>query len=155
MSEVHHAASDEGAQYITVGVGAQLFGIAVERVQDVFMPQSVTRVPLAPPDIAGVLNLRGKIVTALDIRARLGLPARSAGEQVMAVGIESGGESYGFVVDEVGEVLTLDPSEFEPLPDTLDPRWRAVSKSVYHLRDNLVVVFDVDRLLSIDAASRP
>ena len=72
----------------------------------------------------------------------------------MAVGVESGGESYGLVVDEVGEVLTLDPANFEPLPDTLDARWRAVSKSVYHLRDSLVVVFDVDRLLSINAASR-
>ncbi|HXZ67981.1 MAG TPA: chemotaxis protein CheW, partial [Alphaproteobacteria bacterium] len=133
MSDVQRASSDEGAQYITVGVGAQLFGIPVERVQDVFTPQSITRVPLAPVEIAGVLNLRGKIVTALDIRARLGLAKRPEAGPVMAIGIESGGESYGLVVDEVGEVLTLDASKFEPLPDTLDTHWRAVSKSVYHL----------------------
>lgn len=144
--------ADEGDKHITVAIGKQLFGIPVERVQDVFMPQSITRVPLAPPEIGGVLNLRGRIVTALDIRGRLGLPQLEA--QALAVGIDGNGESYGLLIDEVGEVLTLDPSKFEPLPDTLDAKWRAVSRSVYHLQDSLVLVLDVDRLLSIDAASR-
>jgi purine-binding chemotaxis protein CheW len=118
------------------------------------MSQSITRVPLAPAEIGGVLNLRGKIVTALDMRARLGLPQRASSAQVMAVGIESSGESYGLIIDEVGEVLTLDPSNFEPLPHSLDPKWRSVSRTVYYLQDSLIVVFDVDHLLSIDAASR-
>lgn len=152
MSETPDMGQDEGEKHITFAVGAQLFGIPVARVQDVFMPQSLTRVPLAPPEIGGVLNLRGRIVTALDIRGRLGLP--STGTQTIAVGIESNGESYGLLIDEVGEVLTLDPARFEPLPDTLDAKWRAVSRCVYYLQDSLVVVLDVDRLLSIDATSR-
>ena len=154
MSEAQ-SGQPEGEQYITFSLGTPTFGIPVARVQDVFMPQSITRVPLAPAQIGGVLNLRGRIVTALDMRARLGMPERSAKTQVMAVGIESGGESYGLIIDEIGEVLTLRPSNFEPLPDALDPRWRDVSRSVYHLQDSLVVVFDVDRLLSIDALARP
>ena len=142
-------------EFVTFTIAGQLFGLPIAQVQDVFKPMNVTRVPLAGAEIAGVLNLRGKIVTALDIRARLGLPTRPQGTQVMAVGVESAGESYGLIVDEVGDVLTLDPLNFEPLPDTLDERWRSVSKSVYHLQDNLVVVFDVDRLLNIDGTSRP
>ena len=152
MSEVQTLAGGEGGKHITVSVGKQLFGIPVERVQDVFMPNSITRVPLAPPEIGGVLNLRGRIVTAVDIRGRLGMPGRET--QPLAVGIESNGESYGLLIDEVGDVLTLVPENFEPLPDTLDAKWRAVSRSVYHLQDSLIVVLDVDRLLSIDAASR-
>ena len=151
MSEMQIGHEADGDKYITFAVGAQLFGIPVDRVQDVFMPQSITLVPLAPKAIGGVLNLRGRIVTALDMRARLGLPDRPEQSQVMAVGIESGGESYGLMIDEVGEVLTLDPSKFEQLPEALDPKWRDVSKSVYHLQDSLIVVFDVDRLLNIDA----
>lgn len=150
MSQAPDIGAAEGEKHVTVAVGAQLFGIPVARVQDVFTPQSITRVPLAPPEIGGVLNLRGRIVTAFDIRGRLGLP--QAGTQTMAVGIECNGESYGLLIDEVGDVLTLDPARFEPLPDTLDPKWRAVSRSVYHLQDSLIVVLDVDRLLSIDAA---
>jgi len=152
VSEIQNTTDREGEQHITVSVGKQLFGIPVERVQDVFMPHSITRVPLAPPEIGGVLNLRGRIVTALDIRGRLGMP--SGGTQRLAVGIESSGESYGLMIDEVGDVLTLAPENFGPLPDTLDAKWRAISRSVYHLQDNLIVVLDVDRLLSIGAASK-
>src|SRR6516165_4513157 len=92
-------------KYVTVTLDGQLFGLPISRVQDVFMPDRLTRVPLAPPEIAGVLNLRGRIVTAVDMRCRLGLPRRDDGRPAMAVGIESKGESYGLLIDAVGEVL--------------------------------------------------
>ena len=101
------SAAEHVTEYVTVTIGGQLFGLPISRVQDVFMPDRLTRVPLAPPEIAGVLNLRGRIVTAIDMRARLGLAARADGKPVMAVGIELKGESYGLLVDAVGEVMKL------------------------------------------------
>ncbi len=104
--------SENIVEYVTATIGGQLFGLPISRVQDVFMPERLTRVPLAPPEIAGVLNLRGRIVTAIDMRRRLGLPhARATAAASMAVGIEHKGESYGLLIDAVGEVLKLPASE--------------------------------------------
>src|ERR1700754_4954396 len=86
-------------EYVTVLIGDQLFGLPISRVQDVFMPDRMTRVPLAAPEIAGVLNLRGRIVTAVDMRCRLGVPKNDSGKPPMAVGIEYRGESYGLLID--------------------------------------------------------
>ena len=98
-------------------IGGQLFGLPIARVQDVFMPDRLTRVPLAAPEIAGVLNLRGRIVTLIDMRCRLGLDKREADGPPMAIGVESRGESYGLLIDSVGEVLKLDDSAREAEPD--------------------------------------
>src|SRR5476651_2870051 len=97
-------------EYVTAMIGGQLFGLPIVRVQDVFIPERLTRVPLAPPEIAGVLNLRGRIVTLIDMRVRLGLEARRDDTPSMAIGVESRGESYGLLIDSVGEVLKLDDS---------------------------------------------
>src|SRR3989440_8015046 len=102
-----NAAVEQLIEYVTVMIGGQLFGLPISRVQDVFMPDRLTRVPLASPEIAGVLNLRGRIVTAIDLRRRLGMPARTDGGAPMAVGIELRGESYGVLIDSVGEVMKL------------------------------------------------
>ena len=91
--------------FVTVVTGAQLFGLRLERVRDVFVPRGISRVPLAPPEVAGLLNLRGRIVTAIDLRRRLGLPPREDGGSPVAVGIEERGELYGLIVDRVGDVL--------------------------------------------------
>jgi len=141
------------SDYITVMIGEQTFGIPVHLVQDVFMPQSVTRVPLAPREVAGVLNLRGRILTAIDMRSCLGLPSRQGGAAPMAVGIEKNGEAYGLVIDQVGEVLSLNREDCEPNPANLDPRWRRVSRGVYRLDGNLLVVLDVDRILDFEKAA--
>src|SRR3989475_1060265 len=90
------------AEYVTAVIGSQLFGLPISRVQDVFMPDRLTRVPLADSEIAGLLNLRGRIVTAIDMRRRLDLPALEAGRARMAVGIECKGESYGLLIDSIG-----------------------------------------------------
>src|ERR1700753_1451815 len=95
------------AEYVTAMIGGQLFGLPISRVQDVFMPERVTRVPLASREIAGVLNLRGRIVTVIDMRARLGVPEHDDGKPPMAVGVDLRGESYGLLIDQIGEVLRL------------------------------------------------
>ena len=137
-------------EYVTAMIGGQLFGLPILRVQDVFAPERVTRVPLAPPEIAGVLNLRGRIVTLIDLGRRLGLDR--AGEQggpAMAIGVELRGESYGLMIDSIGEVLKLDDDTREPNPLNLDPALARVSAGIHRLEDQLLMLLDVDRVLDI------
>ena len=105
-------------EYVTALIGGQLFGLPISRVQDVFMPERLTRVPLSSAEIAGVLNLRGRIVTVVDMRARLGLPKNDDGKPPMAVGVDLRGESYGLLIDQIGEVLKLHDNgrEENPVP---------------------------------------
>jgi purine-binding chemotaxis protein CheW len=138
-------------EYVTVMIGDQLFGLPISRVQDVFMLDRMTRVPLSSPEIAGVLNLRGRIVTAIDMRTRLGLPKREDGRKPMAVGIEFKGESYGLLIDTVGEVLKLDDNMRESNPVNLDVRLARVSAGVHRLDGQLLVVLDVDRVLDMSS----
>ena len=139
-------------EYVTVMLDGQLFGLPIARVQDVFMPDRLTRVPLAPPEIAGVLNLRGRIVTAVDLRLRLGLAPRGDGRPPMAVGIELKGESYGLLIDSVGEVMKLVNGAREANPVNLDARLARVSAGVHRLEGQLMVILDVDRVLDMTAA---
>jgi purine-binding chemotaxis protein CheW len=134
-------------EYVTVLIGEQLFGLPISRVQDVFMPDRLTRVPLSSPEIAGVLNLRGRIVTAIDMRCRLGMGPRTDGRPSMAVGIELKGESYGLLIDTVGEVLKLADNTREPNPVNLDLHLARVSAGVHRLEGQLMVILDVERVL--------
>jgi purine-binding chemotaxis protein CheW len=139
--------SGDASDYVTFVIAGQLFGIPVLKVQDVLASCEVTRIPLAPPEIAGALNLRGRIVTAIDVRLRLGLAAREGAGEDMSIVVDQGGELYSLMVDEVGEVLSLDPKGFQRNPPTLDPRFREYSNGIYRLKDRLLVVLDVDGLL--------
>jgi len=134
--------------YVTVTIADQLFGIPVLEVRDVLRPQAMTRVPLAPAEIAGVLNLRGRIVTAIDVRCRLNLPPREGEDRGMNVVVDFHGEPYALVFDSVGEVLSLPAESFERSPPTLNPRWREVSGGIYRLDGRLLVVLEVERLLA-------
>jgi purine-binding chemotaxis protein CheW len=136
-------------EYVTAMIGGQLFGLPIVRVQDVFMPERLTRVPLAPPEIAGILNLRGRIVTLIDMRRRFGLGERNEGDVAMAIGVELRGESYGLLIDSVGEVLKLDDAAREPNPVNLDPRLERVSAGIHRLDGQLLMVVDVDRVLDL------
>jgi purine-binding chemotaxis protein CheW len=140
-------ASDEQRQYVSIVIDGQLFGIPVLIVHDVLGPQRITRIPLAPPEVAGSLNLRGRIVTAIDVRLCLGLERRPADQPGMSVVVDHGTEFYSLIVDNVGEVLTLPASSMERNPATLDPRWREISNGIYRLDERLLVVLDADRLL--------
>ena len=143
--------STDTIEYVTATVGGQLFGLPISRVQDVFAPERLTRVPLAPPEIAGMLNLRGRIVTAIDMCKRLCLEAEAGGRQRMAVGIEYLGESYGLLIDAIGEVLQLPVTSREDNPVNLDARLARVAAGVHRLEGKLLVVLDVDRVLEIGA----
>jgi purine-binding chemotaxis protein CheW len=139
-------------EYVTAEIGGELIGLPILRVQDVFIPEAPTRVPLAPPEIAGVLNLRGRIVTLIDMRRRLGL-ASGAERAALAIGVELRGESYGLLIDAIGEVLKLDEDSREPNPVNLDPRLARVSTGIHRLNDRLLMVIDVDRVLDIGTES--
>lgn len=146
------AANDEERVFVTLTVADQLCGIPVLGVRDILGEQVITRIPLAPPEIAGSLNLRGRIVTAIDLRRRLKLPPPPAGARRMSVVAEQGGELYALLVDQVSEVMSLKPSTFERNPPTLPPTWAMFSVGVYRLEDRLLVVLDVGRLLALAEA---
>ncbi len=146
------AGADE--EFVTVSVANQMFGLPIDRVHDVFIASSLTSVPLAPREIVGLLNLRGRVVTALDLRRRLGLPDRVDAVQNMAVGLERQGESYGLLVDAVGEVMKLSPERQEPNPVHMDGRWVKLSRGVHRLDDKLLIILDVDAVLSFDVDAR-
>lgn len=140
------AASTE-IEFVTAWIAGQLFGIPITRVHDVFEAERITHVPLAPPEICGVLNLRGRVVTALDMRKRLGLPPREDAKKQMAIGIDRGGEAYGLLVDSMGEVLKLASGALDAVPINLQKDWAAICGGVYRLEDRLLVVLDVDKTL--------
>jgi purine-binding chemotaxis protein CheW len=148
-SETVDRRAGEAREYVTAMIGGQLFGLPISRVQDVFMPERVTRVPLAPAEVAGVLNLRGRIVTAVDMRARLGMPKREGEHQAMAVGVDLRGESYGLLIDSIGEVLKLADDSHEVNPVNLDPRMAKMAGGIHRLDGQLMVVLDIDRVLDI------
>ena len=145
---------DNAAEYVTAMIDRQLFGLPIARVQDVFVPARITRVPLSPVEVAGVLNLRGRIVTVIDMRRRLGLPASSSPGQEMAIGIDREGEAYGLLVDSMGEVTRISDAARVANPVNLDPTLAAVSAGVYRLEGSLLIMLDVDRVLNFDTHAR-
>ena len=136
--------------FVTSYVEGQLFGMPVERVQESLIPPQIARIPLAPPEVAGSINLRGRIVTVIDVRTRLGLQPRAEKKAggVMCVTVEQGAELYSLMVDSVGNVLNLPLRNIEPNPSTLAPRWRGISSGVVRLEGELLIVLDVDAFLS-------
>ncbi len=151
MSKMQKRDESSGSleEYVTVIIADQLFGLPINRVSDVFMLTDMTVVPLSIPEIAGVLNLRGRIVTAIDMRQRLGLPPRAQDEIAMAVGIEMNRENFGLVIDRIGDVLHLPVNDFDANPINLDPRWKSVAQSIFMLDSELLVILDVDRVLDL------
>ena len=141
----------DGPSYVTAEIGGQLFGLPIDRVQDVFSIGALTPVPLSPPDVVGLMNMRGRVVTALDIRQRLGLAQGAVEPGTMAIGIEAAGDSYGLVVERIGEIVSPSREDCDPNPIHLDPSWAALSRGVHRLKDELLVVLDVDAILGLPA----
>ena len=140
-------------EYVTAIVAGEMMGLPILQVQDVFVPEGITRVPLAPTEIAGVINLRGRIVTLVDLRSRFGMAPRESDAPVMAIGVEAGRESFGLLIDSIGEVLQFADAEREPNPLNLDPRLARVSSGIHRLDGRLLMVIDVDRVLEIETAA--
>lgn len=139
---------DTGAiEYVTFAVDGARFGLPVLRVNDVFRPLVLTRVPLAPPAVAGILNLRGRIVTMIDMDARLGRAPRDVAK--MAVTVEVHGESYALMVDKVFDVVALPQAEMQPVPANLDARLARLSSGIFWRDDGLLVILDIERVLDI------
>lgn len=140
--------SATAAQFVTFRIGGQLFGTPILGVHEVFELERVARVPLAPPEIDGVLNLRGRIVTTIAMRSLLGFPPRATtAERSLAIGVEFKGEFYGLVIDEVGEVMALDGARSEPVPANLDRRWAETVAGVFRLDGELMLIIDIERAL--------
>jgi purine-binding chemotaxis protein CheW len=145
---------EQYVEYVTATIGGQLFGLPIAGVQDVFAPDRLTSVPLAPPEIAGVLNVRGRILTIIDMRRRLELEVLEESRRTLVVGIEHKGESYGLLIDRVGEVLKLPARGFEDNPINFDRTLAQVSAGVHRLDGKLMVVLDVDRVLVLGTAAK-
>lgn len=134
-------------QFATFFVQDLFFAINVLDVQEVLRQQDMTRVPLAPDVIEGLINLRGQIVTAIDMRRRLGLAPRSAGETPMNVVVRTVDGAFSLLVDEIGDVLEVEASRFEPPPDHLAPEAKSVLRGIYKLEDRLLLVLDTERAI--------
>jgi purine-binding chemotaxis protein CheW len=141
--------------FVTFVVAGQLFGVPVTRVQDILTPDAVAPVPGGPKEVRGLINLRGRIVTVIDVRTHLALPAASDDivAHGMCVTVESKGDSYTLFVDSVGDVITLSRDLREGNPGTLDAKWREVAEAVYRTDQGLLVALNVDRLLAIESKS--
>jgi purine-binding chemotaxis protein CheW len=141
------ATQADGAQFVTVFVAGQMFGLPILQVRDVFIVSDVTPVPLAPKSVAGLYNLRGRVMTMLSMRAMLGFDAfDDSGSETTSVGIEWRGESFGLLVDRVGEVMSLSATSRESNPINLDHRWGALSAGIHRLKEQLLIELNLEAL---------
>lgn len=138
---------EDHEDFVTFIIAGQLFGIPVLKVQDILTPDRIASIPLAPPEVKGSINLRGRIVTVIDVRVRLGLENREVDEHSMGVTVEQQHELYTLLVDKVGDVISLSKESYENNPATLDKLWREFAVGVYRLEESLMVVLDVEKLL--------
>ncbi len=140
--------SDSQKGFVTVRVDTQLFGIAVLAVRDVLRSMKIANVPLSPPEIAGSLNLRGRIVTVLDMRVLLGMDARETREDATHVVVEHHDELYSFMVDTVGEVLNLPDERIDKAPANMGKDWQEKAVGVCRLDTELLILLDVQSMLT-------
>lgn len=154
-AELRSAANAANAhhEYVTFRVADQWLGIPVMAVQEVLVAMRIARVPLAPDAIAGFLNLRGQIVTAVDLRTTLQLPPRDADAEVMNVVVRHESELFAFMVDEVGDVVSVASDTVEPIPAILDRRWRTACSGIVRRERGLLLVMNVHEALRLDHAS--
>ena len=146
------AASQTDGRFSTFFVGQLFFGVDVLRVQEVLRAQQMTCVPRAPDVIEGLINLRGQIVTALDMRRRLGLPARGEGQTAMNVVVRTDEGAVSLLVDEIGDVVEVDSTSFERPPDNLEPAIRELVRGIHKLKGKLLLVLDIGQTLNLDVS---
>ena len=142
-------------QYCTFWVAGLYFGVAVDEVQEVLRHQPMTPVPRASPAVTGLINLRGQIVTAVDLRERLALPGRDEGELPMNVIVRTRGEVVSLLVDDIGDVIDAAGVEVQPAPSNMPARLRDVVLGVRPLPQSILLVLDADRAVDVSAAPEP
>jgi purine-binding chemotaxis protein CheW len=149
---VKSEAAQTHGQLSTFFVADLFFGVDVLRVQEVLRFQQMTHVPQAPEVIEGLINLRGQIVTAIDLRRRLGLPPRAGDQMPTNLVIRTDDGAVSLLVDEIGDVLDVDAATYEQPPENLDPAAREIIRGVYKLKDRLLLVLDTERAVDIAVA---
>ena len=137
-------------QFCTFHVGPLFLGIEVRMVQEVIRAQAITRVPLAARAVRGLINLRGQIVTAIDLREQLGMPPAEGGRAPMNVVVCTDAGPVSLLVDEIGDVLEVEDADYEDPPETLDPVSRELIRGVYKLPERLLLVLDMDTALGLE-----
>lgn len=137
-------------RFCTFYLDKYIFGVSVDDVQEVIRYQEVTQVPLAPTVIRGLINLRGQIVTAIDLRRRLGVASQPPSHLPMNVVLQVDDGTVSLLVDQVGDILEVDESDFAPLPDTLHGITRELLKGVYKLKSNLLLVLDTEKVIDLE-----
>lgn len=142
------ATLEPALELVTMTLSGYAFGIGVKLVHDILGPQAIAPVPLASSAVAGSINLRGRIVTVLDLGVVLGFDRSSAPERAMNVVIADDKELYALLVDQVGDVLSLPGTTLEPLPPTFPTEWKAISDGIVRLQDHLLLTLDPDRILA-------
>jgi purine-binding chemotaxis protein CheW len=142
-------------EFLTIVVEGQEFGVPVMDIHDVLRAQAMTRVPKAGSGIAGMLNLRGRIVTALDMRSCLELQSRADGGDSIHIVVHFNGEPYGLVVDSVRDVITLADEDREAPPKNFDPHWASLITGVHRLEGKLLLVLNIERVIEAARARRP
>ncbi|MFO0923691.1 MAG: chemotaxis protein CheW [Pirellulales bacterium] len=138
-------------QLCTFMLDNQMFGVDVQSVQEVIRYQEMTEVPLAPDAVCGLINLRGQIVTAIDLRKRLGLPGRPADQLPMNVVVRSDDGAISLLVDQIGDVQEIDQEFFEPPPETLQGESRKMIRGAYKMKDRLLLILDTERAMNVTA----
>jgi purine-binding chemotaxis protein CheW len=133
------------SQLATFWLDGDLFGVEVEHVQEVLRSQGITRVPLAPPAVAGLINLRGQVVTAIELRERLGRTPRPEGQEAVVIVVRLHGEAVSLLVDSIADVVDVNVRDFEAPPDTLDGAARELIRGAYKLSGQLLLALDVNR----------
>jgi purine-binding chemotaxis protein CheW len=147
-SPAHVVASATSGQLATFRLDGDLYGIEVEHVQEVLKSQGLTRVPLAPSAVAGLINLRGQVVTAIELRERLGRPPRPEGTDAVVIVVRLHGEAVSLLVDSIADVVDVDASDFEAPPDTLEGQARELIRGAYKLDGRLLLALDVQKAVS-------
>jgi purine-binding chemotaxis protein CheW len=137
-------------QYCTFYAAGHYFGLDVLKVQEIIRFQEMTRVPLASPVVRGLINLRGQIVTAIDLRRRLDLKDRTDDQLPLNVLVHTDDGAVSLLVDEIGDVLEVDEGLFETPPETLRGPAREVVRGAYKLEDRLLLLLDVEKTVNVD-----
>jgi purine-binding chemotaxis protein CheW len=134
-------------QYCTFYLGDQFFGVEVEKVQEVFRYQEMTQIPLSSSVVRGLINLRGQIITAIDLRRRLGMNDLPEDEKPMNVVIRTNDDVVSLLVDRIGDVLQVSLDNFEPTPDTISGITRELVRGVYKLKGQLLLIIDTEKTI--------